>query len=65
MDFDRSYKCIICFMCLCVVRGAKELSVVKWTDGGVQNIARLLNGFSRVAVFSDDGSLFAFCDGKR
>jgi hypothetical protein len=47
------------------VRGAKELSVVRCTDGGVQKVAGLLNGVSRVMVFSDDGSLFAYCDGTR
>jgi len=49
-----------------VARGLSTLDLITWKNGEVNNEPEVLSksqSESRVCIFSDDGSLFAYCDG--
>jgi len=52
------------FLCHRVVREEKHLKLHAYGGGDLQNLYNH-NVFSRAMVFSEDGSLFAYCDGMK
>jgi len=54
----------VCFLVHLVVREEKYLKLLAYGGGSLRDV-RTHNVYAAAMAFSDDGSLFAYCDGSR